>query len=181
MNLTNTCFTALSSCLISRPRLNNRVKSSVSLRKSWKQGWKEYCTPTVTHTQTQRHTQLLHVQSTQGPRWYSLILRALVLVCTVNPVTSGERLKHYYHIITGVIRALFGAHSFSERARVCFEKAFFFRQSIYLPTLYCSKFPPCFPPLSRGLLKPSVDARTAEKMRCSTEQKAKQESRNGTL
>lgn len=57
----------------------------------------------------------------------------------------GKRLKHNYHIIRGVIRALFGAHAALRGLWVCFGKAFFFTQSIYLP-IYCSKFPPILPP-----------------------------------
>lgn len=54
--------------------------------------------------------------------------------------------------------------------RGCFEKAFFARHSIYLPTTHCSKFPPALPLLSpEGPSKPSADASAAERMRCSSE------------
>lgn len=98
------------------------------------------------HTHTHTLTHFLQVRSPQGPKWYPLSLRLLGLVCAVNPVTLRTRSKYYYHISTGVIRALFGAHVAPKGPRVCFEKAFFFGQSIYLPTIYCSKFPLRFPP-----------------------------------
>lgn len=50
-----------------------------------------------------------------------------------------------------------------------------FRQSIYLPIIYCSKFPPCPP---RGLSKPCVEASTADRMRHSGKQAGNQKKRN---
>lgn len=97
----------------------------------------------LSHTQT--HMQLFHVESSQGSRWYSLNRRVLLLVCVVNLVTSKEvkALLLYYQLSN--YKIIWGTCC-SEGPWVCFGKAFFFWQSIYLPTIHCSKFPTCFPP-----------------------------------
>lgn len=83
-----------------------------------------------------------------------------------------KRSKHYYHIISGVIRTLFGAHAALRGLGSVLERhSFSDRAFIYLQYIV-----PSFPhasPLSRGLSKPSVDASAAERVRCSSEQKGK--------
>ena len=133
--------------LASDARQNNGAKKLSSV------DWIEYCTstvclslsfsPTLTHT----HTQFLHVQSPQGPRWYSLSLSQTAGPCLRSEPSDFERgRKHYYHIITGVIRALFGAHAARRGLGSVLERhSFSDRAFIYLQYIVPS-FPQCLPP-----------------------------------
>lgn len=151
-------------------RLNSEVKSLVSLWK--KTDLIEYCTSTVCLSLPHTHTQFLHVQSPQGTQMifpHSQSARACLRMWTQ---WLRDRPKHYYHIIR-VIRALFGGTCCDEGAlgSVLERHSFSDRAFIYLQYIV-----PSFPhasPLCGGLSKPSVDASTAERMRCSGEQEGK--------
>lgn len=131
--------------LASDARRNNGVKKLSSV------DWIGYCTSTVclslSPTHTHRHTQFLHMQSPQGPRWYSLSLSQTAGPCLCSEPSDFERgRKRYYHIITGVIRALFGAHAALRGLGSVLERhSFSDRAFIYLQYIVPS-FPQCFPP-----------------------------------
>lgn len=119
----------------------------VSLWKSWNQDRVQYYASSLPlsppHTNTHTH-KFLHVQSPQGPRWDSLSLRELVLVFTVNPVTL-QRSQHYYHIIRGIIGALFGAHA-AMRALGLFWKGILFQTEHLFTYNILFQVSPCFSP-----------------------------------
>lgn len=113
------------------------------------------------------------MQSPQGPRWYSLSLSQTAGPCLCSEPSDFERgRKRYYHIITGVIRALFGAHAALRGLGSVLERhSFSDRAFIYLQYIVPS-FPQCFPPSPEASRSP-VSVPVQQRMRCSGEQEGK--------
>lgn len=94
-----------------------------------------------------------------------------------EPSDFKRGLKHYYHIITGVIRALFGRMLLWVGLGL-FWKCILFQTEHLFTYNILFQVSPMLSPLSGGLLKPCVDASTADRMRCSGEQAGNQRKRN---